>query len=198
MGGATARFAERWGGDPSQTRGDPRHAGSWGSDRSKPTKTGGTTPKSAIWRLAGVRERWTFEARHPHPVTGVPLRAVRAITLMPRPRGWPAPPSGTCLKGPNTGFGPSGRSTSRNFGVVSQDGGADCAGFVRTRARRTSGEFGRSLPTTACCAGQAARSYSWMTPPRMSRRMTVLSVPDGSGRGNGCSSPRPRCGRASL
>ena len=44
---------------------------------------------------------------------------------------------------------------------------------------------------------QAASSYSWMTPPRMSRR-TIFSPTVVVERGTGCSSCGPRWGRARL
>jgi len=44
---------------------------------------------------------------------------------------------------------------------------------------------------------QAARSYSWMMPPSMSRRQ-ISPVRGWSWRGSGVASRRPRCGRDSL
>jgi len=44
---------------------------------------------------------------------------------------------------------------------------------------------------------QAARSYSWMMPPKMSRRQ-ILPVLGCSWSSSGVASLRPRCGRDSL
>jgi hypothetical protein len=100
------------------------------------------------------------------------------------------------VKGPNIRMGLRARGAQPS-GVIRQMGGTG-AGFVHGSCAKGGKRWGVDLPARAGVPVQAARSYSWMRPPRMSRRMTLPPGAERAGRGIGGASPRPRCGRASL